>query len=144
MNLGRLLQRKTKKSKTDRNKGSSNVVVCTNSFIDYQQERIQSLGRKARKIIISIGGRECRGESNVIPDGVTEKLPDQGAGDWTNYTKAIGSMVHASTISQEEEELVLVHGRLDAFMDFGPWADLKMSCFSLASAYIHFCPNICQ
>ena len=46
--LGNQLRKLSKKSKKDRKKGSSNVVL-TNSFKDYQQERIRSLGGIAEK-----------------------------------------------------------------------------------------------
>ena len=142
MTLGNQLRKLSKKSKKDRNKGSSNVVL-TNSFKDYQQDRIRSLDldRMATKIIISIGGEEQQGPSYSLPDEVKEHISDYVEEQYTNYTKAIGSMVHASTISREVAELVLVHGRLHAFMDFDPWADLKMSCFAEASSYVIFCPN---
>ena len=91
--------------------------------------------------MISVGGeKEVSLPNGVTPGVVTNMLPKNQ--DWKHYNNAIGLMAHASTIALDKQSLVLLHGRLHAFMDFGPLADLKMSCFSQASSYIVFCPNI--
>ena len=40
--------------------------------------------------------------------------------------------------------LKLMYGRLDVFLDFGGYTELRLSCFSQASSMIIFCPNIRQ
>ena len=40
--------------------------------------------------------------------------------------------------------LELMYGRLDVFLDFGGYTELRLSCFSQASSMIVFCPNIRQ
>ena len=96
------------------------------------------------KVILSVGGEK----EVVLPNGVTptpgvvvtNMLPENQ--DWKHYNNAIGLMDRASTMALGKQSLVLLHGRLHAFMDFGPLADLGASCLSQASVYVVFCPNI--
>lgn len=47
-----------------------------------------------------------------------------------------------SSGSDSEMELALVYGRLDAFVDFGPRSDVRLSCFSQMSSHLMFCPSV--
>ena len=49
---------------------------------------------------------------------------------------------HELSKEGNEQILVFVHGHLEAFMDYGPQADLCMSCLSQASCSVLFFPNI--